>query len=113
MRKPFTDEQLKEFLSMYDDEYSFNRIAQISKRNIKEVHIVYDEMFYLQCQYIARYKSLYDIALICTENGKRYNNAKEAAKDIKKSRYLITRSAMFGFAIGNKHYIFDEVENGK
>lgn len=113
MRKPFTDEQLRQFLAMYDDEYSYNRIAQITKRSVKEVHIIYDDMFLLQYQYAMKYGSVNSLALICCENGKRYKNASEAAKDTQKARHLITCSAMFGFAIDNKHYMFDEVENGK
>lgn len=112
MSRPFTDEELRKFLSMYDDEYSFNRISQITKRDVKDIHSIYDEMFYIQLQYIKIYNSTYGIPLICKETGKHYNNASEAAKDNGKSRYMITRSAMFGFAVGKKHFVFDEAENG-
>ena len=48
MAKPFTDEKLKRFLAMYDDKYSYIRISKISKRDVKDVRRIYDEIFPLQ-----------------------------------------------------------------
>ena len=38
---------------------------------------------------------------------------KKAAKEIRRSRYIITRSAMLGFRVDGKHYFFVEGKNGK
>ena len=48
MAKPYTDEKLKRFLAMYDDKYSYIRISKISKRDVKDVRRIYDEMFEIQ-----------------------------------------------------------------
>ena len=59
MPKPFTDEKLKRFLTMYDDKYSYVRIAKISGRDVKDVRRMYDTMFKPQCDYIDKYESVY------------------------------------------------------
>ena len=56
MPKPFTDEKLKRFLTMYDDKYSYVRIAKISGRDVKDVRRMYDTMFDIQCDYIEKYE---------------------------------------------------------
>ena len=111
MAKPYTDEKLKRFLAMYDDKYSYIRISKISKRDVKDVRRIYDEMFEIQTDYIKKYDKIYKIKIQCEETGKQYSNAKKAAKDIRRSRYIITRSAMLGFRVDGKHYFFIEDKN--
>ena len=81
MAKPYTDEKLKRFLAMYDDKYSYIRISKISKRDVKDVRRIYDEMFEIQTDYIKKYDNIYKIKIQCEETGKQYSNAKKAAKD--------------------------------
>lgn len=113
MPKPFTDEKLKRFLTMYDDKYSYVRIAKISGRNVKDVRRMYDTMFETQCDYIEKHESLYKLPLQCVETGATYSNAKKAAKTLRRSKYILTRSAMFGFKVDKMHYIFIEGQYGE
>lgn len=108
MPRSYTDDELKEFLSRYDDKYSYKTISRMTCRDVHDVMDIHDEMFDRMSYYNENDYDLTKMVVECQETGERYENYEKLAKVLKLTKPMVFKGVMFGFTLGNQHYEFIE-----